>query len=94
MEAIRLYPDAFLHLAAGIYDAPSLKLIGHPATKGKEREWSWKPPASGSVEPGSIVWEILEGWVRDSQSLARFGYYINNRSTAAVESFAAKGASP
>lgn len=90
MEAIKLYPDAFLHLAAGIYDAPSLLKIAHPATKQKGQPWSWSPPGEGCVKPGSTVWQILAGWVRDPQSLARFGYYINNRSTAGVESFAGK----
>ena len=90
IEAVRLYPDAFLHLAAGMYTADSLVLIGHPATKQKGEAWSWQPPGEGSVIPGSMVWRILEGWVRDPSSLSRFRYYINNRSTAGVESFAGK----
>ena len=89
-EAMRLYPDAFLHLAVGILDAPSLQTIGHPAFTRKDKEHPWRAPGAGYVKAGDLVFKILQGWVNDPQSLARFRYYINNRSTAACESFAAK----
>ena len=89
-EAMRLYPDAFLHLAVGILDAPSLRTIGHPAFTRKDKEHPWRAPGAGFVKAGDLVFKILSGWVHDPQSLARFRYYINNRSTAACESFAAK----
>jgi hypothetical protein len=41
-EAMRLYPDAFLHLAVGILDAPSLRTIGHPAFTRKDKACSRK----------------------------------------------------
>lgn len=81
-EAQRLYPSAALHLLCGMVDHQSLLTIGHPAAKQKEAERSWKPPTAGFVKVGSLVWQILEGWVRDPRCLDKFSFYINDRSTA------------
>ena len=79
--AQQLVPDASLHLAAGFYDADCLVKIGHPCTKQKDAMWSWAPPAQGPVKVGSLVWEILESWVRDPRCLDKFSYYIGTRSS-------------
>ena len=81
-EAQRLYPLAALHLLCGMVNHESLLTIDHPAVKQKEAERGWKPPAAGFVEVGSLVWRILEGWVRDPRCLEKFSFYINDRSTA------------
>jgi hypothetical protein len=81
-EAQRLYPSAALHLLCGMVNHQSLLTVGHPATKQKEAERSWKPPAAGFVKVGSLVWQIMEGWVRDPRCLDKFSFYINDRSTA------------
>ena len=74
--AQQLYPDACLHLAAGILDAESLITIGHPSTKQKDAAWSWVAPAQGHVNVRSLEFKILESWVRDPRCLDKFSYYI------------------
>ena len=78
--AQHLYPDASLHLAAGFVDAESLRTIRHPSTKQKDAVWSWAPPAQGHVKVRSLVWRILESWVRDPRCLDKFSYYIGSLS--------------
>jgi hypothetical protein len=82
-EAMRLYPDAFLHLAVGILDAPSLQTIGHPAFTRKGKEHPWACARSRLCQGRRPRVQNPLGWVHNPQSLARFRYYINNRSAAA-----------
>ena len=38
--------------------------------------------SGGFVKVRGLVWEILESWVRDPRCLDKFGFFIDNRSTA------------
>ena len=85
-----MYSEASLHLIYGKVDHESLELIGHPAAKKKDREYSWAPPECGFIKPGSLAWTIIESWILDPKALANFKFFIDNISTAMNEVFNSK----
>jgi hypothetical protein len=77
-EAMRLYPDAFLHpqrAVAADYRPPGLHAQGQGAPVACARSLLCQGRRPRVQNP--------LGWVHNPQSLARFRYYINNRSAAA-----------
>ena len=88
--AQKLYPEAALALVGGFLDHDALRTIGHAATKKKSEEYSFTPPTGGYVQVASLLWRCFESWVRDPACLAKFAFYIDNRSTAYCECFMSK----
>ena len=97
--AAKLYPQGCLHLAVGNVNHETLALLKHPAARkdevrkdgsAKDAKYKWHPPMAGHVKYGSLVWEVLESWVRNPTCLAKFSYYIDNRMTYACESWMSK----
>ena len=84
---VEVWRQACLQLVLGNVRDPMLVLLGHPATKEKTADYSWKPPGSGFVSVDSFAFEVIDSLVHDPQWEDKFPALIDGRMTFANESY-------